>query len=59
MILSRDAGRPDAAADSKNTKADSRKAIVKVKYAWDPWTDANLTGTTGLPVSTFDIEIGE
>ena len=59
VILSRDAGRPDAAADSKNTKAGSRTAIVKVKYAWDPWTDANLTGTTGLPVSTFDIEIGE
>ncbi|MGN0189345.1 MAG: sialate O-acetylesterase, partial [Candidatus Cryptobacteroides sp.] len=32
-------------------------AAVKVRYAWEPYTDANLCGVTGLPVSTFETEI--
>ena len=30
---------------------------VRVRYAWEPYTDANLTGKSGLPVSTFEIEV--
>lgn len=30
---------------------------VRVLYGWEPFTDANLAGSTGLPVSTFRIYI--
>jgi YbbR domain-containing protein len=29
----------------------------RVRYAWKPYTDANLVNETGLPASTFEIEI--
>lgn len=30
---------------------------IMVRYAWEPFTDANLTGKSGLPVSTFETEV--
>lgn len=30
---------------------------IVVRYAWEPFTDANLTGESGLPVSTFETEV--
>lgn len=32
------------------------EAPLYVRYAWKPYTDANLVGGTGLPVSTFIIK---
>ena len=29
----------------------------RVRYAWKPYTDANLVNETGLPASTFEIEV--
>lgn len=31
---------------------------LTVRYAWRPYTDANLVGRTGLPVSTFSLSEG-
>lgn len=31
---------------------------LQIRYAWEPYTDANLVGHTGLPVSTFSIREG-
>ena len=31
--------------------------LYQLRYAWHPYTDANLTGATGLPVGTFFINI--
>ncbi len=31
--------------------------LYQLRYAWHPYTDANLTGATGLPVGTFSIDI--
>ena len=31
---------------------------LTVRYAWRPYTDANLVGRTGLPVSTFALSEG-
>ena len=33
------------------------RAAHRVRYAWKPYTDANLVNETGLPASTFEIEI--
>lgn len=33
------------------------KDLWRLRYAWRPYTDANLTGATGLPVSTFSIDL--
>ena len=33
------------------------KDLWRLRYAWCPYTDANLTGATGLPVSTFSIDL--
>ena len=33
------------------------KDLWRLRYAWRPYTDANLTGATGLPVSTFTIDL--
>ena len=29
----------------------------RVRYAWKPYTDANLVNEAGLPASTFEIEV--
>jgi sialate O-acetylesterase len=29
----------------------------KVRYAWQPYTDANLVNTAGLPCSTFQSQV--
>ena len=31
--------------------------VRRVRYAWKPYTDANLVNETGLPASTFEIEV--
>ena len=33
------------------------RAACRVRYAWKPYTDANLVNEAGLPASTFEIEI--
>ena len=33
------------------------RAAHRVRYAWKPYTDANLVNETGLPASTFEIEV--
>lgn len=35
----------------------TNEKIVAVRYAWKPFTDANLVNKEGLPVSTFQIRI--
>jgi sialate O-acetylesterase len=32
---------------------------MRIRYAWKPYTDANLVNETGLPASTFEIEVVE
>ena len=32
---------------------------VKLRYAWKPYTDANLVNSEGLPASTFEMPIYE
>lgn len=31
--------------------------LLQLRYAWKPYTDANLTGATGLPVGTFALDL--
>ena len=31
--------------------------VQRVRYAWKPYTDANLVNEAGLPASTFEIEV--
>ena len=38
--------------------ADQGRA-VKLRYAWKPYTDANLVNSEGLPASTFEMPIYE
>lgn len=33
------------------------RAAYRVRYAWQPYTDANLVNEVGLPASTFEIEV--
>ena len=49
---------------SENIKIDGNRIIIegfdkarRVRYAWKPYTDANLVNETGLPSSTFEIEV--
>ena len=42
--------------DTVTVKVSGEKP-AQVLYGWEPYTDANLTGPEGLPVSTFRIEI--
>ena len=32
-------------------------SAIRVRYAWKPYTDANLVNETGLPASTFEITV--
>ena len=34
-----------------------KRAAHRIRYAWQPYTDANLVNETGLPASTFEIEV--
>jgi sialate O-acetylesterase len=49
---------------SEKIKFDGNRIIVegysnarRVRYAWKPYTDANLVNEAGLPASTFEITI--
>ena len=49
---------------SENIKIEGNRIIIeghnnqlKVRYAWKPYTDANLVNETGLPASTFEITV--
>ena len=48
---------------SEQIKIEGNRIIIKgtkaqrLRYAWQPFTDANLVNETGLPASTFEIEI--
>ena len=49
---------------SENIKFDGNRIIIdgysnarRIRYAWKPYTDANLVNETGLPASTFEINI--
>ncbi len=49
---------------SENIKFDGNRIIIegyshahRVRYAWKPYTDANLVNDAGLPASTFEIAI--
>ena len=49
---------------SENIKFDGNRIIIdgysnarRIRYAWKPYTDANLANETGLPASTFEITI--
>ena len=33
------------------------RAAHRIRYGWQPYTDANLVNETGLPASTFEIEV--
>jgi sialate O-acetylesterase len=33
------------------------KGCVRVRYAWTPYTDANLINAAGLPASTFEAAV--
>ena len=33
------------------------KTLWRLRYGWQPYTTANLTGATGLPASTFSIDL--
>ena len=33
------------------------RAAHRIRYAWQPYTDANLINEAGLPASTFEIEV--
>ena len=46
----------------KQAKIDGNRIIIdskahRVRYAWKPYTDANLVNEVGLPASTFEIEV--
>ena len=48
----------------ENIKFDGNRIIIegfdtarRVRYAWKPYTDANLVNEEGLPASTFEIEV--
>ena len=52
------------AVPNENIKFQGNSIIIegfgkaqRVRYAWKPYTDANLVNETGLPASTFEIEI--
>ena len=52
------------AVPSENIKFNGNTIVIegyenvhRVRYAWKPYTDANLVNETGLPASTFEIEI--
>ena len=36
---------------------DGAKGCVRVRYAWRPYTDANLVNGAGLPASTFEAAV--
>jgi sialate O-acetylesterase len=49
---------------SENIKFDGNRIIIdgysnahRVRYAWKPYTDANLVNEADLPASTFEIQI--
>ena len=49
---------------SENIKIEGNRIIIeghataqRIRYAWKPFTDANLVNETGLPASTFEIEV--
>ena len=49
---------------SENIKFDGNRIIIegysnlrRVRYAWKPYTDANLVNEAGLPASTFEINV--
>ena len=49
---------------SENIKFDGNRIIIdgysnarRIRYAWKPYTDANLANEAGLPASTFEITI--
>lgn len=37
----------------------SKASLHLLRYAWRPFSDANLTGATGLPVGTFSTDINK
>ena len=50
----------------KNIRIEGNRIIIKgygiinrVRYAWKPYTDANLVNEAGLPASTFEIRVNK
>ena len=49
---------------SKQAKIKGNRIIIdskayRIRYAWKPYTDANLVNEAGLPASTFEITVKE
>ena len=49
---------------SKQARIKGNRIIIdskahRIRYAWKPYTDANLVNETGLPASTFEITVKE
>ena len=49
---------------SENIRIEGNRIIIdgvewamRIRYAWKPYTDANLVNEAGLPTSTFEIEV--
>ena len=49
---------------NENIKFENNRIIIKghsmarrIRYAWKPYTDANLVNETGLPASTFEVKV--
>jgi sialate O-acetylesterase len=56
---------PFKAVAGKDIKIDGNRITIsadgvhRVRYAWKPYTDANLINEAGLPASTFEINVSE
>lgn len=56
---------PFKAVAGKDIKIESNRiticadSVQRVRYAWKPYTDANLINEAGLPASTFEINVSE
>ncbi|MBR5455335.1 MAG: sialate O-acetylesterase [Bacteroidaceae bacterium] len=56
---------PFRAVAGKDIKIDGNRitisaiSVQRVRYAWKPYTDANLVNEAGLPASTFEINVSE
>ncbi|MBO7272109.1 MAG: sialate O-acetylesterase, partial [Bacteroidaceae bacterium] len=53
---------PFSKVETKDIKFKDNRIIIeraahRIRYGWQPYTDANLVNETGLPASTFEIEI--
>lgn len=51
-----------SAVDEGDIKIEGNRIIInrpshRIRYAWKPYTDANLVNEAGLPASTFEIKI--